>query len=80
MKKLAYLTVLAALPGVAAAQTQTLGGILGVIKGLLDNLIPIIITIAVIYFFWGVVTFVMAAGDEDKQKQGRSIMIYGIIG
>jgi len=79
MKKISYLTLLLVLPAVASAQA-TLGGILTTIKGLLDSLIPIIITLAVIYLFYGVAKYVMAAGDEEKQKQGRSIMIYGVIG
>lgn len=78
MKKLTYLAGLLALPAVASA--QTLGSILGIIKGLLDTLIPIVIAGAVIYFFYGVAKYVMAAGDEEAQKAGRSIMIYGIIG
>ena len=79
MKKILYLVPLFVFPAVASAQA-TLGGILTTIKGLLDALIPIIITLAVIYFFYGVAKYVMSAGDEDAQKQGRNIMIYGIIG
>ena len=78
MKKFVYLAGMFALPMVASA--QTLGSILGVFKGLLDSVIPIIITLAVIYFFYGVAKFMMSAGDEEAQSQGRSIMIYGIIG
>lgn len=83
MKKLAYLGLLLS-PGIVLAAsnnaTGTLGGVLSTIKGLLDSVIPIIITGAVIYFFYGVAKYVMAAGDEDAQTAGRSIMIYGIIG
>lgn len=78
MKKLAYLIGLFVLPAIASA--QTLGGVLGTIKSLLDSIIPIIITLAVIYFFYGVAKYVMAAGDEEAQKAGRSIMIWGIVG
>jgi uncharacterized membrane protein len=78
MKKLTYLGALLALPAIASA--QTLGTIFGTVKSLLDSLIPIIITLAVIYFFYGVAKYVMAAGDEEAQKAGRSIMIYGIVG
>jgi len=79
MKKISYLVLLLVLPVVASAQS-TLGGILTTIKGLLDAIIPIVITLAVIYLFYGVAKYVMAAGDEEAQKQGRSIMIYGVIG
>ena len=78
MKKFAYLMGLLVLPSVAFA--QTLESVLGKIKGLLDSVIPIIIVGAVIYFFYGVAKYVMAAGDEEAQKQGRSIMIWGVVG
>jgi len=80
MKKLIYLAGLFALPVVTSAAGTTLGSILSVFKGLLDAIIPIIITLAVVYFFYGVAKYVMAAGDEEAQKAGRSIMIYGVIG
>ncbi|NTV44805.1 MAG: hypothetical protein HGA67_03880 [Candidatus Yonathbacteria bacterium] len=70
-------TVLAAVaPALVFAQT-TLVTILGVFKGVLDLLIPIVITLAVVIFFFGLALYLVKA-DDDKEK-GRNIMIYGII-
>ncbi len=86
MKKFIYTIGLLSLPSITLAASNTtavqgtLGGVLGTIKGLMDSIIPIIIVGAVIYFFYGVAKYVMAAGDEDAQTAGRSVMIYGIIG
>lgn len=78
MKKIVYIGGLLALPSIVAA--QTIGNVLTTVKTLLNQVIPIVITLAVIYFFYGVAKYVMAAGDEEAQTAGRSIMIYGIIG
>lgn len=70
------------LPVLALAQTpdesQVLG-ILAIVKKIVNAIIPIVISLAVIYFIWGVVQYV-TAGDEEKRKTGRDHMIYGVIG
>lgn len=64
------------LPSVVLAATSAIS-ILGVVKRILDLLIPIVITLAVVIFFFGLAMYLVKA-DEDKEK-GRTIMIYGII-
>lgn len=39
---------------------------------------PIVIGLALLAFFWGLVKFIFAASDDDK-KSGKSFMIGGII-
>ena len=56
-----------------------LGGVLFKISELLNNLIPVLIALGVVYFVWGVVQYVIAGGDEAKKK-GRDRIIYGTIG
>ncbi len=57
----------------------TLSFILCKISVLLNTIIPILITLGVVYFIWGVISYVMAK-EEDAKKEGRSRMIYGLIG
>jgi uncharacterized membrane protein len=57
----------------------TFGTILGVISGLLNIIIPILITLGVVYFIWGVVQYV-TSGDAEKKEQGQQHMIWGLIG
>jgi len=76
MKKYFLTLGLLATPIVASA--ATVNTILTTLKGLLDLLIPIIITLAVIYFFWGLAQYIVAKEDGAKEE-ARSIMIYGII-
>ncbi len=70
-------------PGFALAQFSqsqgTIGGIMATLVGILNFLIPALITLGIVYFIWAVISYVIA-GDEEKKKEGRTHMIYGIIG
>lgn len=60
------------------AQTNALT-ILNQIQGLFNFIIPMLITLAVIYFIYGVVRYVITA-DSDKKSEARDIIIRGVIG
>lgn len=68
-------------PTTALAQQapDRIGLLLGKVSGAIANLIPIIIGLGLIVFLWGVLTYVLAKGEDDK-SQARSYMIWGIIG
>jgi uncharacterized sodium:solute symporter family permease YidK len=55
-----------------------ISGLLEQVMGVITSLIPIVIAIAVLVFLWGVLQYVVAK-DEDKQKEARGVMLYGII-
>jgi hypothetical protein len=78
----AALTVLA-LPAVVAAQGNAAFGSvdssISTVTSLINRLIPLVIGIGVLVFLWGLVGYVTAGGDEEKRKNARSLMIYGII-
>ncbi len=43
--------------------------------------IPLIFTIAFLTFIWGIFQYFIAGGaDPEKQKQGRALAAYGIVG
>jgi Type IV secretion system pilin len=50
------------------------------ISSTINILIPLLLGIALLYFVWGVVQFVAAAGDEGARSEGKSKMIWGIVG
>lgn len=62
------------------ANAQTIEGIVSRITSILNLIIPIIFAIATIVFFWGIVLFITSGGDEEKRKEGRAYIIYGLIG
>lgn len=44
-----------------------------------QSIMPLLIALAVMFFIWGVITYVINPDNEDKRNQGKSFMIYGII-
>ena len=49
-------------------------------RGILGLLIPMAFGLAILFFFYGVAKYISAAGEQKKAEEGKSIMIYGIIG
>jgi len=46
---------------------------------LVSLLIPIVIAIGLLFFIWGLVTYIAASGDEAAKEEGKRKMIWGII-
>ena len=42
--------------------------------------VPFLVIVALVAFIWGVVQYVIAGGDANKKKEGRNLIIYGLIG
>ncbi|HEY4502967.1 MAG TPA: pilin [Candidatus Paceibacterota bacterium] len=93
-KKLMVLSgfVLSSTPFIAFAQTTggtptvctggqitTLQSLLCKLNELLGAVLPFMIALGVVFFVWGVITYVVG-GDEEAKAKGRSRIIYGIIG
>ena len=73
---------LAAAPMFAFAQYGQLSGIFALmssIKRLVDLALPLVVGLALLGFFYGLMRFIFASGDPEKRGEARSIMIYGII-
>ncbi len=73
------------LPFIAVAQINTgtaetnITGFLGTLGTIIDAIVPFLIALAVLFFLYGLVRFMFAAGNEDAAAQGKSIMIWGIV-
>lgn len=84
-KALAYILPLALfVPMISFAQrssggSATIGSIMTTISGILNFIIPMLVTFAIITFIYGVINYVIAKDDAAKEK-GRNTMIYSIIG
>ncbi len=61
------------------ANISPIEGVICRIGSILNTIIPILIVLGVVYFVWGVISF-MLAGDEEGKKKGQSRIINGIIG
>ena len=74
-------------PYLAMAQLTSgdAGGFGDFVQGIVDLinnfLIPLLIALAVLAFIYGVFQyFILGGADEEKRAQGRSLMLYAIIG
>ena len=66
-------------PSLVFAQQIGLTDVVLRIRDLFGAILPVLISLGVIYFVWGVVQYFIAGGEEAK-KTGKDRIIYGIIG
>ncbi len=78
MKKFITGATLAALPTVVLAQT-TAFSILAVIRNIMNIVIPLLITGALIFFIWGVIQYITAK-DADAKEKGKKVLVQGVLG
>ena len=78
MKKIVSLGIIAAsMPFIAFAADAF--SILTVTNKILATVIPVLITLAVVYFIWGIIQYTLTT-DEESKKKARSKIINGLIG
>ena len=78
MKKIISIVSLYAFPLITFAAVGNFGDLVDVINGILNKILPIIIAIAVIYFVYNALMYMIAA-DEERKGEAKSKMIYGIV-
>jgi hypothetical protein len=66
-------------PFVAFAASSDILSVIATIKLILSYVIPLLITLAVVYFIWGVIQYTVSTDDEAK-KGARMKIIQGLIG
>jgi hypothetical protein len=82
-KKIALIGLSFTVPFLAFAQQVTSVQSAGsfVINIINTVAVPVLFAIAFLVFLWGIIQFfILSRGDEEKQAQGRGLMLYGIIG
>jgi len=80
MKKL-ITGALLALPTITFAQGAFAGlqSLATGFGGLVSTLIPIVMGLAVLVFFWGLVKYISSTSDESSKLDGKNLMIWGMI-
>lgn len=63
----------------ATGQTNDANQLIRYIDGWLRAILPLLITLATVYFFWGLAKFVLNAGDESARTEAKGIMIWGVV-
>lgn len=60
-------------------QTQNLTDIIQTLTGIALSVVPVLASLALLYFFWGIATSLFNVGDKDGIKKGRERMLWGFI-
>ncbi len=79
MKKI-ILSVSLFLTPLFALATADVEEIIGEFKEIFDLIVPLLMVVAMAAFLWGIVKYIMAAGDEEKRKDAKGTIIYGVLG
>ena len=69
------------LPSLVAAQQTAAQGLLGTLalaNRILNGLVGLLILVAILAFFWGLIKYLFSGGGEDK-SEGLKMMFYGVI-
>ena len=82
MKKV-ILAAIALAPAFAFAQgTPNLSNIdtlVQAIGNIVELALPIVVGIALLVFFWGLVKFIFAQGNEESKADAKKIMLWGLV-
>ena len=79
MKKV-IIAFLALVPVFASAQNLgNLDTLMTNIGDLVALALPIVVAIALLVFFWGLVKFIFAQGNEESKAEAKKIMLWGLI-
>lgn len=78
--RLSSLAVVAT-PFTAFADTGTNGlfSFFNTVSALINQILPIIISLTLLVFLWGIFLFVMSGADMDKRAEARGYILWGII-
>lgn len=82
MKKIIYLSLFL-FPGLVFAQarfTDFRSLIDFFTQAIVGSIIPLLIGLAIVYFFWGVAKYIKNSDDESEREKARSYMVWGVIG
>ncbi len=46
---------------------------------LIQSVVPFLFSLAIVAFIWGIIQFFLNPNNEEKRKNGKSYMIWGLI-
>jgi hypothetical protein len=51
-----------------------------VVEAIINPIIGVIFVVAFVYFLWGLMVFILSAGDSTKVTEGKQHMLWGVVG
>lgn len=79
MKKIIVLGLGVVILTPAIALAADLDSVLDTMGSLIGTATPIVVALALLFFFYGLAKYILNSSDEEKKDEGKSIMIWGII-
>lgn len=70
---------LAQIPTGGDPNLTTLQSFVTAVGRLVNLALPIVVGLALLGFFWGLVKYIFAAGDGEKIDEGKSLMIWSVV-
>lgn len=58
---------------------QSLQELIAKSKGLVNLSIKLLVGVALLTFFWGLVRFIFKVGGDEKVEEGRNLMVWGLV-
>ncbi len=58
---------------------QSFSELVGIVVGLVQSMIPVVVALALLVFLWGLARFIFHAGDVGAKEHGKQIMFWGSI-
>ncbi|MBI2120314.1 MAG: hypothetical protein HYT94_01675 [Parcubacteria group bacterium] len=63
----------------AAESSGTIQSIAQLFVDIVSYILPGVMTLVFVYFFWGLAKYVSNVGDEKKETEGRAILTWGVV-
>ena len=76
----AFLLLIAMCVPTSVSAASTIISVIDTFKGYFNALIPLFMTLGIVYFMWGLVKLIYNAEDERARAEGKQMMIWGMIG
>lgn len=54
-------------------------GLIDIFLNLINITIPVIVALALLVFFKGLVAFIAKSGDEKSHAEGKNLMVWGLV-
>ena len=62
-----------------SASINNLQDLIKVFTDLIQSITPVVASLALLYFFWGIAQFILHADNETEREKGKNIMIWGLV-
>src|SRR3990167_2243072 len=76
---LIFFCVLFIIPFIVFAAPKNITDIINLLIGIIKQAGILVVALALLFFFWGLSKFILQAGSDEGRKEGRNIMLWGIV-